>query len=665
MPNEIPENVNTAVQITPTEDMLKNGIDKKNLTAFVLERQNQPLKVTNNQSLQGYRNTLIKDADEKAAIDAYSEGFGDYAKTLNNAQVAAHQKALYDFNYEKNLEQNKLLEAKMEDDKKFRNSFWGSSVGQMLQILVPPLMVNTVNHELNQRSYDKDIASIEMQKNAINNAYRNRMLSISGANEFNEERLSKLASDYKGQREAFQQTSNTGYQMPDTGKQLVDIYKASATGTSRSSGNLTAASDWLGAKKQAEANMTMLDKMLQLDGSIDNRPDMETISVTYNGGNTAVEEGFPQIAKSRYDTARQVSAVGISENEKNIIAKNTMNMWLRNDSFSTDAAVKDLNDSATISNLRGSSAKYYFFGNPADTVIDLVQDEQVAYLNNILNNDSKLNSIYNQLKESNPNMTLTDRFITKMPKELVNAHMQKMSGISKNIVNLYAETTKFGKGIQGIRGSRIVVDKAKDISNIEEEIQKAHIYEIAKNSNSPELNQLFSDVVQLSKDDVQNTNQRLRGRETNYYANGNPIVIHTDSDGNELVYAANFPQLLKLNAEKAYGIAKSELAYGKKPAFAPETYKLLIEALSVAPAEVQNAYKYAAMHSTISGKDVMGYIALGGDNYADSMIDTINVLPLGVLNGDAEDRQAAIEQINIGKRESSLNYNNYGDAKWN
>lgn len=418
-----------------------NPLTEEALVNYIVEHEKVPYSWSSSKPQNTFKEL---DAAQSPVGAALAQEYIDQANSINNTHQEALNRAKLQDDIDTSETALQLLNRKDEIRKEYDNSI-SSKIPGALKVLLPFLGTGDIAYQQDLARVDNQLNELSKQKQQKDLNYTARMMLVTGANPFDEQRAANLQKQFMEQRE----TINSSVSTPNTADLLTDVYRAEQKVKASGSGG--------GGTKVAEAwqphyniyndsNRQRIDLASQFNGGeYATQPKFVAAKAAANAGEEALKVGDPVVLKESWTVANKEADEGFKEIRNNL-SKAGQRLF--------DAAI---NGNGVLNQQNKPIASDYFL----ETANESVPFEESASLEGRILRDARLSyqgrviSEFNKLPD-NVRRTVADVFAkqnkrafnSESPTDVLMADMlirNNAGGFSKDIQNAYLNQINFDK----------------------------------------------------------------------------------------------------------------------------------------------------------------------------------------------------------------------------
>lgn len=417
-----------------------NPLTEEALVNYIVEHEKVPYSWSSSKPQNTFKEL---DAAQSPVGAALAQEYIDQANSINNTQQEALNRAKLQDDIDTSETALQLLNRKDEIRKEYDNSI-SSKIPGALKVLLPFLATGDIEYQQDLARVDNQLNELSKQKQQKDLNYTARMMLVTGANPFDEQRAANLQKQFMEQRE----TINSSVSTPNTADLLTDVYRVRQTKASGSGGGGTKVAEaWQPHYNiYRDSNRQRIDLASQFNGGeYATQPKFTAAKAAANAGEEALRIGDPVVLKESWVTANKEADEGFKE--------------IRSTLSPVGQKVFDasINNGGVLTQQNKNIAADYFL----ETANESVPFEESATLEGKILRDARLSyqgrviSEFNKLPDNIRN-TVADVFAqqnkrafnSESPTDVLMADMlirNNVGGFAKDIQNAYLNQINFDK----------------------------------------------------------------------------------------------------------------------------------------------------------------------------------------------------------------------------
>lgn len=417
-----------------------NPLTEEALVNYIVEHEKVPYSWSSSKPQNTFKEL---DAAQSPVGAALAQEYIDQANSINNTQQEALNRAQLQDDIDTSETALQLLNRKDEIRKEYDNSI-SSKIPGALKVLLPFLATGDIEYQQDLARVDNQLNELSKQKQQKDLNYTARMMLVTGANPFDEQRAANLQKQFMEQRE----TINSSVSTPNTADLLTDVYRVRQTKASGSGGGGTKVAEaWQPHYNiYRDSNRQRIDLASQFNGGeYATQPKFTAAKAAANAGEEALRIGDPVVLKESWVTANKEADEGFKE--------------IRSTLSPVGQKVFDasINNGGVLTQQNKNIAADYFL----ETANESVPFEESATLEGKILRDARLSyqgrviSEFNKLPDNIRN-TVADVFAqqnkrafnSESPTDVLMADMlirNNVGGFAKDIQNAYLNQINFDK----------------------------------------------------------------------------------------------------------------------------------------------------------------------------------------------------------------------------
>lgn len=417
-----------------------NPLTEEALVNYIVEHEKVPYSWSSSKPQNTFKEL---DAAQSPVGAALAQEYIDQANSINNTQQEALNRAKLQDDIDTSEMALQLLNRKDEIRKEYDNSI-SSKIPGALKVLLPFLATGDIEYQQDLARVDNQLSELSKQKEQKDLNYTARMMLVTGANPFDEQRAANLQKQFMEQRE----TINSSVSTPNTADLLTDVYRVSQTKASGSGGGGTKVAEaWQPHYNiYRDSNRQRIDLASQFNGGeYATQPKFTAAKAAANAGEEALRIGDPVVLKESWVTANKEADEGFKEIRSTL---SPVGQKVFDASINNNGVLTQQNKNIAADYFLETANESVPFEESATLEGKILRDARLSYQGRVISEFNKLpdnirNTVADVFAQQNKRA-----FNSESPTDVLMADMlirNNVGGFAKDIQNAYLNQINFDK----------------------------------------------------------------------------------------------------------------------------------------------------------------------------------------------------------------------------
>lgn len=417
-----------------------NPLTEEALVNYIVEHEKVPYSWSSSKPQNTFKEL---DAAQSPVGAALAQEYIDQANSINNTQQEALNRAKLQDDIDTSETTLQLLNRKDEIRKEYDNSI-SSKIPGALKVLLPFLATGDIEYQQDLARVDNQLNELSKQKEQKDLNYTARMMLVTGANPFDEQRAANLQKQFMGQRE----TINSSVSTPNTADLLTDVYRVRQTKASGSGGGGTKVAEaWQPHYNiYRDSNRQRIDLASQFNGGeYATQPKFTAAKAAANAGEEALRIGDPVVLKESWVTANKEADEGFKEIRSTL---SPVGQKVFDASINNNGVLTQQNKNIAADYFLETANESVPFEESATLEGKILRDARLSYQGRVISEFNKLpdnirNTVADVFAQQNKRA-----FNSESPTDVLMADMlirNNVGGFAKDIQNAYLNQINFDK----------------------------------------------------------------------------------------------------------------------------------------------------------------------------------------------------------------------------
>lgn len=417
-----------------------NPLTEEALVNYIVEHEKVPYSWSSSKPQNTFKEL---DAAQSPVGAALAQEYIDQANSINNTQQEALNRAKLQDDIDTSETALQLLNRKDEIRKEYDNSI-SSKIPGALKVLLPFLATGDIEYQQDLARVDNQLNELSKQKQQKDLNYTARMMLVTGANPFDEQRAANLQKQFMEQRE----TINSSVSTPNTADLLTDVYRVRQTKASGSGGGGTKVAEaWQPHYNiYRDSNRQRIDLASQFNGGeYATQPKFTAAKAAANAGEEALRIGDPVVLKESWVTANKEADEGFKEIRSTL---SPVGQKVFDTSINNGGVLTQQNKNIAADYFLETANESVPFEESATLEGKILRDARLSYQGRVISEFNKLpdnirNTVADVFAQQNKRA-----FNSESPTDVLMADMlirNNVGGFAKDIQNAYLNQINFDK----------------------------------------------------------------------------------------------------------------------------------------------------------------------------------------------------------------------------